>query len=57
MENRVKIKKGQQWKSKDSGKVIRITGRKSGNRHWNVDNGHKIHEGTLEKYYHLTTKV
>jgi len=53
MNKNIKIKKGQFWKSKDSGKVIKITGRKSGNRHWNVDTGHKIHEGTLLKFYEL----
>lgn len=50
------IKKGQCWKSKDTGKVITITSKKSGNRHWHTTDGknsHKIHEGTLIKFYEL----
>ena len=54
----MKIKVGQLWKSKDSGTVLTITGKKSGNRHWNTKKlggkkSHKIHEGTLLKFYQL----
>ena len=50
------IKKGQLWKSKSSGQVVRITQKWSGNNHWSVINvrngkGHHIHEGTLLKFY------
>lgn len=52
------IKKGQIWKSKDSGVEIEIVSKKSGNRHWNTkklngNKSHKIHEGTLLKFYEL----
>lgn len=45
------FKKGQRWKSKDRGNIITLRRKASGNRHWVTDNGHKIHEGTLLKYY------
>lgn len=50
------IKRGQVWKSKDSGKVIKIVQKKSGNGHWLTDNGHIIHFGTLKKFWELQTK-
>ena len=45
------VKKGQFWKAKDTGKVIQIMGKSTGNLHWSTDTGHHIHEGTLQKYY------
>lgn len=51
------IKKNQLWKSKDSGRVLRIIQKWSGNLHWAVEDinrkncGHHIHEGTLQKFY------
>lgn len=56
-----KIKIGQRFKSKDSGKIIEIIKKASGNRHWiakqiNGNYSHKIHEGTLAKYYDLQRK-
>lgn len=53
-----KIKSNQIWKSKDSNKYIVILNRNSGNKHWNTTGinrkkTHKIHEGTLLKYYEL----
>lgn len=56
----IKINKGQLWKSKDSGIQIEITGKQTGNRHWNTKKlkggkSHKIHEGTLLKFYELIT--
>jgi hypothetical protein len=53
------VKKGQVWESKNSSKTIRIVRRFSGNKHWTVEDekrkntSHKIHEGTLTKYYDL----
>ena len=54
----MKIKRGQIWKSKDSGINIEILKKFSGNRHWNTKKigggkSHKIHEGTLIKFYEL----
>lgn len=48
------IKKGQIWKSKDTGKVVKVLKKATGNLHWVVDNGHHIHEGTLIKFYELS---
>ena len=49
----MKIKRGQRWKNKTTGRIV-ITQRKaSGNKHWTINNGHHIHEGTLLKYYEL----
>ena len=52
----MKIKIGQRWKNKETGQIKRITKRATGNRHWTLDNGHHIHEGTLLKYYKLEEK-
>lgn len=49
------VKIGQVYKSKDSGKLIKIVRKKSGNKHWTTHEGHNIHEGTLTKYYELNT--
>lgn len=54
------VKIGQKWKSKDSGVVLEIISKFSGNRHWNTKkvgrkDSHKIHEGTLYKFYDLLT--
>jgi len=55
-----KYKKGMTLKSKTSNTVITLVNRASGNRHWNTKkhgskNSHKIHEGTLDKFYEDTT--
>jgi hypothetical protein len=55
------IKVGQLWKSKTSSVVIEITGRQTGNGHWNskkISGGksHKIFDKTLFKFYELITK-
>jgi len=60
MRNNIKIKKGQLWKSKDSNIVLQIVNKFSGNRHWNTKKiggkkAHRIHEGTLYKFYELLT--
>tara|TARA_B110000503_G_scaffold12175_1_gene16436 strand:+ start:797 stop:988 length:192 start_codon:yes stop_codon:yes gene_type:complete len=49
-------RKGMRLKSKLSTSVIVLVNRASGNRHWNTQkigskNNHKIHEGTLDKFY------
>jgi hypothetical protein len=53
-----KIKKGQLYKSINSSVIIKIVNKSSGNKHWNTKriNGkknHKIHEGSLLKFYKL----
>lgn len=56
---KVKVKKGQRWIDKQTGRVFTITRKASGNRHWQgINNGqtHQIHEGTLYKFYTLETK-
>jgi len=50
-----KVKKGQLWKEKVTGKAVKIMAKATGNLHWKLDNGHHIHEGTLQKYYELTS--
>jgi len=45
------VKKGQFWQDKETGKIVKIMGKATGNLHWKLDNGHHIHEGTLQKYY------
>lgn len=53
------VKIGQVYKSKNSNTYIKIVSKFSGNRHWNTQKlphskkSHKIHEGTLEKFYQL----
>ena len=54
--SKTKYKKGMLLKSKTSNTVIELTNRYSGNRHWNTKkvgskNSHKVHEGTLDKFY------
>jgi len=54
-----KIKKGQLWKSKDSGIILQICQKWSISRCWvakainRKDAVHHIHEGTLLKFYEL----
>ena len=47
------VKRGQFWKNRQTGKLVRVMCKWSGNRHWTLDNEHHIHEGTLTKYYDL----
>jgi hypothetical protein len=53
----IKIKKGQQWKSKVSGIVLTVIKRATGNKHWTVNTNrgksHHIHEGTLRSKYEV----
>jgi len=46
-----KVKRNQYWKNNTTGKVVKILRKATGNRHWTIDNGHHIHEGTLLKFY------
>ena len=51
-----KYRKGMTLKSTTSNTVITLVNRASGNRHWNTKkqgskNSHKVHEGTLDKFY------
>lgn len=48
-----KVKRGQSWKNKTTGKIVKVQRQATGNRHWTISNGHHIHEGTLLKYYEL----
>lgn len=47
------VKKGQIWEEKVTGKQVIVMRKATGNFHWTLDNGHHIHEGTLQKYYKL----
>jgi len=50
---RNQVKKNQIWQEKQTGKVVKVLRKATGNLHWTLDNGHHIHEGTLIKYYTL----
>lgn len=45
------IKRGQLWMNKETKVVVRIMRKATGNLHWTLNNGHHIHEGTLQKFY------
>jgi hypothetical protein len=52
----MKLKRGMKLKSKNSGVVIKLINKASGNNHWNCNQvnrkkSHKVHEGTLRKFY------
>jgi hypothetical protein len=56
----MKVKKGQFWKSKETGKIIRIAGKGTNERHWIIvkmvggaKSGRHLHEGTINKFYEL----
>ena len=53
-------RKGMRLKSNTSKSVLILVNRASGNKHWNTQktgskNNHKIHEGTLDKFYSVET--
>ena len=55
-----KIKRSQIWKEKNGKKAIQILRKSTGNGHWTIKRidkksnlGHRIHEGTLNKFYQL----
>lgn len=52
----MKFKKGMVLGDKKTGRLILIKSKASGNKHWNCVCGrknHKIHEGTLLKFYEV----
>ena len=59
MKIKEKIQKHQIWKERDGKKALEITGKATGNGHWNVNRLDRkakhshIHEGTLLKFYNL----
>ena len=51
-----RYRRGMRLEAKLSKSVIILVNRASGNKHWNTQkigskNNHKIHEGTLDKFY------
>jgi hypothetical protein len=50
--NRNIVQRGQTWKNKETSRVISII-KKASDIRWTTSNGHKIHEGTLIKFYEL----
>ena len=51
-----RYRKGMRLKSNTSKSVLTLVNRATGNHHWNTKkdgskNSHKIHEGTLDKFY------
>ena len=59
---KMKYKTGMVLIDKSTGQRIELTGKHNGNGHWNskkLDSStrkvHRIHEGTLDKYYTLDT--
>ena len=59
MNKEQKIKKNQIWEEKEGKKIIKLTGKADGNRHWIINRLDRkakhshIHEGTLIKFYNL----
>jgi hypothetical protein len=56
MSEPIKIKRGMVFRNKTTGKLFYIRNKATGNRHWNASamigpTSHKIHEGTLMKFY------
>ena len=57
-----RYRKGVKLESKLSNSVIVLVNRASGNKHWNTKkvgskNNHKIHEGTLDKFYTIQSEL
>ena len=54
---KAKVKKGQTWRSKDSGIMVTIINKATGNGHWNVKTDrkkcHHMSSWTLIRYYEL----
>lgn len=50
-----KVKRGQIWKAKNSGIILEVLRKATGNNHWTVKTSrgksHHIHEGTLKRFY------
>lgn len=52
----MKIRRGMRFKNKTTGKVFHVIRKATGNHHWTVSQmkgaaSHRIHEGTLKKFY------
>ena len=57
-----RYRKGMRLEAKLSNSVIILVNRASGNKHWNTKkvgskNNHKIHEGTLDKFYTIQVET
>ena len=57
-----RYRRGMKLKSKSSTSVVVLVNRASGNRHWNTQktgskNNHKVHEGTLDKFYTIQAEL
>ena len=55
-------RRGVRLESKLGNSVIILVNRASGNKHWNTQkvgskNNHKIHEGTLDKFYTIQAEL
>jgi hypothetical protein len=53
----MRVKRGLRLRDRKDGRVITVKRKASGNGHWQCDCGsrkqHKIHEGTLRKYFEV----
>ena len=57
-----RYRRGVRLESKLGNSVIILVNRASGNKHWNTQkvgskNNHKIHEGTLDKFYTIQAEL
>ena len=57
-----RYRKGMTLEAKLSNSVLMLVNRASGNRHWNTKkigskNNHKVHEGTLDKFYTIQAEL
>ena len=57
-----RYRRGVRLESKLGNSVIILVNRASGNKHWNTQkvgskNNHKIHEGTLDKFYTIQAET
>ena len=57
-----RYRKGMRLKSNTSKSVLTLVNRATGNHHWNTKkdgskNNHKIHEGTLDKFYTIQAEL
>lgn len=58
----VTFRRGQRWRNRATGRVIILSHRASGMKHWSASSvpssrkSHHIHEGTLAKFYVLEAR-
>ena len=57
-----RYRSGMRLEAKLSNSVLLLVNRASGNRHWNTQkvgskNNHKVHEGTLDKFYTIQAEL